>query len=158
MATTLSAPKSFEAVAEAAPNGGVMIVIGFDLAAAWGSRARYHVGGAINGRPVRGVVSAADPKLVLGPAWCRDCRVGPGDAVRATLALEGPQKADLDADVVAALEAEPAADLFFQDLAQFYRKAYVAWIDGAKRKPEERARRIAETIRLLKAGHKARPK
>lgn len=158
MSTTLSAPKTFEALVDAAPNGGVTIDIGFDLAAAWGSRARYHVGGAINGRPVRGVVSAADPRLILGPAWCRDCRIGPGDAVRITLALEGPEKADLSEDFVAALEAEPAADLFFQDLAQFYRKAYVAWIEGAKRKPEERSRRIAETIRLLNAGQKARPK
>lgn len=158
MATTLSAPKSFEAIVEVAPNGGVSIALGFDPAAAWGRRPRYHVGGGVNGRPVRGIVAADNPRLVLGPAWCRDIGIAPGDRVRVTLALEGPESADLGDDFAAALEAEPVAAAFFQDLAQFYRKAYLAWIDGTKRRPEERARRIAETIRLLKAKIKTRPK
>lgn len=158
MSTTLSSPKSFEAVVEALPNGGVSIALGFDPGPVWGRRPRYHVGGAVNGRPVRGIVDADDPKLVLGPAWCRDARIGAGEKVRVTLALEGPETHDLGEDFAAALEAEPAAGVFFRDLAQFYRKAYLAWIDGTKRKPEERARRIAEVVRLLKAGKKARPK
>jgi hypothetical protein len=158
MSTTLSSPQSFEAVLEPTDNGGVSIRLGIDPAAAWGVRPRYHLGGAINGRPVRGVVPADDPRLVLGPAWCRDLRIAPGDRVRVTLALEGPEAHDLGEDFAAALEAEPGAQAFFRDLAQFYRKGYLAWIDGARRKPEERARRIAETVRLLRAGHKARPK
>jgi hypothetical protein len=158
MSTTLSSPRSFEAVVEALTNGGVSIALGFDPAAVWGRRPRYHVGGVVNGRQIRGIVDAEDPRLVLGPAWCRDGGIGPGDRVRVTLALEGPETHDLGADFAAALEAEPEAGAFFRDLAQFYRKAYLAWIDGTKRKPEERAPRIAEVVRLLKAGKKARPK
>ncbi|MCC6735917.1 MAG: YdeI/OmpD-associated family protein [Bauldia sp.] len=94
----------------------------------------------------------------MGPAWCRDVGIGPGERVRVTLALEGPEAHDLGDDFAAALSASPKAEAFFRDLAQFYRKAYVAWIDGARRKPEERARRIAETVRLLEAGIKTRPK
>jgi hypothetical protein len=51
----------------------------------------------------------------------------------------------------------PAAASFFDGLAQFYRKGYLTWIAGTKRRPEERARRIAEMISLLEAGKKQRP-
>ena len=39
----------------------------------------------------------------------------------------------------------------------FYRKAYLRWIDGTKRRPDVRARRIAEMVELLEAGRKERP-
>ena len=69
---------------------------------------------------------------------------------------EGPQRDDLAPDVVAALEASPEAGAFFDALAQFYRKGYLRWIDSTKRSPEIRAERIAEMVRLLKAGVKQR--
>jgi len=45
---------------------------------------------------------------------------------------------------------------FFDSLAQFYRNAYLRWIDSTKRSPEMRAVRITETVALLKAGEKER--
>ncbi len=71
---------------------------------------------------------------------------------------EGLQRGDLDADIAAALDAHPAAGAFFDSLAQFYRKAYLRWIDGTKRRPHERVRRIQEMVTLLEAGIKERPK
>jgi uncharacterized protein YdeI (YjbR/CyaY-like superfamily) len=59
--------------------------------------------------------------------------------------------------VTAALEAEPEAGVFFDSLAQFYRRAYLRCIDGTKRRPEARAERITEMVTLLKAGKKERP-
>jgi uncharacterized protein YdeI (YjbR/CyaY-like superfamily) len=70
---------------------------------------------------------------------------------------EGPQRDDLEPDIVAALDAEPDAGVFFDSLAQFYRRAYLRWIDGTRRRPDVRAERIAEMVELLKAGHKERP-
>ena len=58
----------------------------------------------------------------------------------------------------AALEADPAAAAFFDTLAQFYRKAYLRWIDGTTRRPDLRAARIAEVVDLLAAGIKQRPR
>jgi hypothetical protein len=58
----------------------------------------------------------------------------------------------------AALAANPAAAAFFDTLAQFYRKAYLRWIDGTKRRPDLRAARIAEVVNLLEAGIKERPR
>ena len=72
------------------------------------------------------------------------------------MAIEGPQRAELAPDIAAALEAEPEAATFFDSIAQFYRKGYLRWIDATKRSPETRAARIAEMVRLLKAGKKQR--
>ena len=66
------------------------------------------------------------------------------------LSPEGPQREDLADDIRAALEAEPAAGAFFDGLAQFYRQAFLRWIDATKRRPDERARRIAEMVDLLR--------
>ena len=72
---------------------------------------------------------------------------------------EGPQRNDLADDIAAALDANPEAGAFFDSLAQFYRNAYLRWIDGTKRRPDVRSTlRIAEVIRLLKDGIKERPK
>jgi uncharacterized protein YdeI (YjbR/CyaY-like superfamily) len=73
------------------------------------------------------------------------------------IAPEGPQRDDLAEDVAAALAANPDAEAFFDSLAQFYRWAYLRWIDATKRRPEQRAERIAEMVKLLKAGTKERP-
>jgi uncharacterized protein YdeI (YjbR/CyaY-like superfamily) len=109
---------------------------------------------------VRGVVERAGDgyAFTLGPAWVRDCGLNAGDPVTVDIEPEGPQRADLADDVAAALDAHPRAAAFFDSLAQFYRKAYLRWIDATKRQPEQRPRRIAEMIRLLEAGHKQRPR
>ena len=50
---------------------------------------------------------------------------------------------------------EPAARRLFESLPTFYRKNFLRWIESAKR-PETRARRIAETVATLKAGKRER--
>lgn len=95
--------------------------------------------------------------LVLGPAWTRDAHPAAGTAVEVVLEPEGPQRGDLAPDVAAALDAAPEAAAFFDSLAQFYRNAYLLWIDATKRRPEMRPVRLAEMVRLLQAGHKERP-
>lgn len=101
---------------------------------------------------MRGVIDsdAGGPALKIGPAWTRDHPVRVGDTVLVILEPEGPQRGALDPDIAAALAAEPEAAAFFDGLAQFYRNLYLTWIAGTKKRPDERTRRIAETIRLLK--------
>ena len=148
--------KTFDAVIVGARGGAILVPLPFDPDAVWGSRLRHHVTGRVGSHKVRGALSAhaGGHALKLGPAWTRDHPVGAGDTVDVTLAPEGPQRTALDADLAAALAAEPEAAAFFDGLAQFYRKLYLAWIGGTKSRPDERARRIAETVRLLKAGVK----
>lgn len=125
----------------------------------WGARPLYRVGGHANGEKFRGQIERIEGAwaLVLTRMWLRDAGLEVGDRVRIEMYIEGPQRGDLDPDLAESLGAEPEAAAFWDTLAQFYRKAYLTWIAGTKRRPDERARRIAETVRLLKAGVKARP-
>jgi len=57
--------------------------------------------------------------------------------------------------VPGAIRAEPKARQTFDNLATFYRKGFVDWVEGAKR-PETRSNRIAETVAALRAGRRER--
>ena len=138
----------------------MVIPLPFDPDDAWGTKNQHRVHGTVDGTGVRAVVEPLDDGhgIVLGPAWRRGCGIAAGDEVTVVLQPEGPQRDDLAPDIVAALEAAPDAAAFFDSLAQFYRRAYLRWIDATKRRPELRAERIAEMIELLQTGHKQRPK
>ena len=64
-----------------------------------------------------------------------------------------PVVPELPAYIAKALKANSRAWEFFQQLAPTYRRQFVVWIHIAKR-PETRAKRIRESIRLLAAGKK----
>jgi hypothetical protein len=138
--------------------GRTHVPVPFEPDAVWGAKPRHHVTGTVAGCGVRGVLDAADggAVLILGPAWSRGCGPADGTTVEVALAPEGPQRTDLAPDVAAALDASPAAAAFFDSLAQFYRNAFLRWIDATKRRPEQRPLRIAEMIRLLEEGRKQR--
>jgi bacteriocin resistance YdeI/OmpD-like protein/uncharacterized protein DUF1905 len=150
----------FSAVVAVDPQGRAVIAVPFDPDEKWGAKADHPVGGTIDGRRVRGRLQpdAGRWVLCLGPRWQRDMGYAIGDQVAVELAPEGPQRGDLADDIAAALEANPAAGAFFDTLAQFYRKAYLRWIDATTRRPEVRAARIAEVVGLLAAGVKQRPR
>jgi len=138
--------------------GRTRVPIPFDPDEAWGPKHRHHVSGSVAGRPMRGVLEAAvnGQVIVLGPAWCR-IPLADGADVAVVLEPEGPQRADLAPDIALALDASPDAGAFFDSLAQFYRRAWLRWIDSTKRRPDQRPIRIAEMVRLLQNGHKERP-
>ncbi len=131
------------------------ISIPFDPNLVWGVKQRHHITGSVNGCPVRGSLGSDGSQyfLPLGAAWRRDNGLEVGAEVEVVLSPEGPQSAELMPDVARALEAEPAAKVFFEGLASFYRNTYINWIESAKR-PETRQARIEEMINLLKAGKK----
>ena len=140
--------------------GRAVIAVPFDPDQAWGAKAEHLVGGTINGRQVRGTIAPGDGgwAFTVSPMWMRDTGVAVGDEVIVELAPEGPQRGDLADDIAAALVANPAAAAFFDTLAQFYRKAYLRWIDATTRRPDLRAARITEVVDLLAAGIKQRPR
>ncbi len=140
--------------------GRVFVPVPFDPDEAWGVKPRHHVTGTVNGLRWRGVVEMAGTGrgILLGAAWLRDHGLSPGDRAEVALSPEGPQRAELADDVATALDADPAAAAFFDSLAQFYRRAYLRWVDGTKRRPQLRAARIAEMVDLLAAGVKQRPR
>ena len=52
-----------------------------------------------------------------------------------------------------ALQSNPRAGKYFEELAPSYRRAYLAWIDSAKRE-ETKQKRLGEALSLLAAGKK----
>jgi len=150
---------AFRAIVTEDARGRLLVPLPFDPDVAWGNKRVHRVSGTVNRMPVRAVIEPVGDGsgILLGRAWLHDCGIGPGDQVEVTLAPEGPQRDDLPEDVAAALQAEPEAGAFFDSLAQFYRNAYLRWIDGTKGRPEEKAARIERTVQLLKDGIKERP-
>lgn len=153
-------PQRFVATVVTGPRGRVFIPLAFDPDTVWTSKQTHHVHGSVGSCDVRGVIEPLGDGygIVLGPAWRRDRGIGVGDVVEVVLKPEGPQRDGLAEDLAAALTANPAAGEFFDSLAQFYRRAYLRWIDATSRRPELRAERIAAVVRLLAAGIKERPK
>jgi hypothetical protein len=153
------APKSKSFVASITAAGN-RIPVPFDPDDAWGAKQEHRVSGFIGESRWRGSILryAGGWAIAPGPAWWRDCGVEPATKLKVVLAPEGPQRDDLAPDIAAALEAEPAAGEFFDTLAQFYRKAYLRYIDATKRSPELRVQRIKEVVELLRTGQKERPR
>lgn len=147
--------------------GRAVIVVPFDPDATWGAKAFHPVGGTIEpvagtdcNRNLRGRLTPDGDQWVftLNPMWMRATGVAVGDEVVVELEPEGPQRGDLADDIALALEANPAAAAFFDTLAQFYRRAYLRWVDATTRRPDVRAARIAQVVDLLAAGIKERPR
>jgi hypothetical protein len=143
--------------------GRLYLPVPFDPDAAWGARPRHHVRGHIGPIRFRGALQTFDggePQsswgFRLNPKSQAACELSAGDAVDVEMWPEGPQTDDLSPDIMIALAAEPEAQAFFQGLATFYRKGWLRWIDATTRRPDERARRIADMIQRLKAGEKER--
>lgn len=151
---------SFTTVVTAGRNRRVLVPVPFDPDEAWGYKPEHHVAGTVSGKRVRGVVERGEDgwAIALGAAWRRDCGIDAGTEVDVVLAPEGPQRAELAPDLAAALDAEPDAGAFFDALATFYRKGYLRWINATTRRPEARAERIAEVVRLCRLGCKERPR
>jgi hypothetical protein len=152
--------QKFRAVITAGDRGGAVVPIPFDPDAAWGAKSQHPVGGSIDGKRIRGTVSGGPQgwSLIVRPSWVRDSGLAIGDEAAVELTPEGPQRGELADDIAAALTASPAAGAYFDTLAQFYRKAYLRWINATTRRPDVRAARIAEVVELLAAGIKERPR
>jgi hypothetical protein len=148
---------TFKALARGRPRGGIAIDLPFDPASVWGDRDRYYLAGTIQQYPMRGVVDGAvrPPVLELGPAWCRDARVGAGATLQVSLQPEGPQLSTMSPDLADAIRADSRGRRYFESLATHYRTNFVTWVESAKR-PETRAQRIATTVATLSEGRRER--
>jgi Bacteriocin-protection, YdeI or OmpD-Associated/Domain of unknown function (DUF1905) len=140
--------------------GHAVITVPFDPDEAWGTKAVHHVAGTVNGCRVRVTLAPGDGgwAFSLNPSRMLGTGIAVGSEASVELTPEGPQRGDLADDIAAALAATPAAGAFFDTLAQFYRRAYLRYIDATTRRPDLRATRIAEVVGLLSDGIKERPR
>ena len=70
-------------------------------------------------------------------------------------ALDRVEALEVPDDLSQALEREPSARRNFDAFSRSARKAYLSWVESAKR-PDTRARRIEEVVRLAAANVKSR--
>jgi hypothetical protein len=140
--------------------GHGVITVPFDPDEVWGAKAVHHVNGTVNGRRVRVTLAPGDSgwAFTLNPSRLGGMGIAIGSEVTVELAPEGPQRGALADDIARALAENPAAGAFFDTLAQFYRRAYLRYIDATTRRPDVRAARIAEVADLLAKGIKERPR
>ena len=120
-----------------------------------GSRGRVAIRGTMNGFPFQ--ISAfpigdGTHQIAVNKSLQAGARAKPGDRVHIVLEVEtGPRVVTVPSDFKRALAASPKANAKFDALSYGHRKAYVDWISEAK-KPETRARRIAESLQMLREG------
>jgi uncharacterized protein YdeI (YjbR/CyaY-like superfamily) len=81
------------------------------------------------------------------------CASGVAAVPTANSYVPRPAIPELPAYIAKAFKANPRAWQNFQSLARTYRRDFIVWIYMAKR-PETRAWRIRESIKLLSAGKK----
>ena len=150
----------FTATIATGPRQTLRVPVPFDPDQVWSPKPTHAVNGTVNATFVRSRLErdAVGWLMPISRMWARDCAMRAGLEVDVDIAPEGAQRAELAPDVAEALNANEKAAAFFDTLAQFYTKAYLKWIDSTKRRPDLRAERIDEVVRLLEQGVKQRPK
>jgi hypothetical protein len=126
-----------------------------DADAKLGTKARVPVMGTINGFSFR---SSAFPtgggthQIAVNKAMQPGAKAEPGDRVKVVLHLDtAPRTVVVPADLKRALAKSKTARENFESMAWSHRKAYVDWIEEAKR-PETRARRVEGAVKRIAAG------
>jgi Bacteriocin-protection, YdeI or OmpD-Associated/Domain of unknown function (DUF1905) len=144
----------FEGVVQSARGGGAVVDLPAAVLEALGGGKRFHVRGTLNGIEF---ASSTMPTggggvcLGLHKATRERAGVAPGDSV--TLSLERTERPEVEVpdELREALAADLQAAEAFDRLAHTHRREYAQWVGEAKR-PETRARRVAQTLERLREG------
>ena len=146
----------FTARIQPGDGGGAGVVVPFDVESEFGTRGRLAVKATFDGVPYTGSLMKCGPEQhMLGILKAIREQIGkmPGDPVDVVLWKDdGERTVEIPAEFQALLRREGLlAD--FERLSYTNRKEYCRWIADA-RKEETRARRLTESIVLLKKGVK----
>ncbi len=129
--------------------------IPLNLAKETGIKSRMRVKGSIDGVTFSGTLlpGGSTKHFIVVKKELRG-KIGKevGDRVRVKINVDSsPVRVDVPDDFSQALAANPPAKAHFREIAPSHKKAYLSWIDEAKR-PETRARRIAKAVEMLSLG------
>lgn len=146
----------FTAVIEDAGGGGAYVVIPFDVERVFGKK-RVKVRGRFDGVPYRGsLVRMGTAFHILGIRKDIRAKLGKsiGDEVEVVVVEDTEDRVvELADDLRRALTGNQKARATFADLAYTHQKAYVDWIEAARRTATRRAR-VARAVTLLAEGKK----
>jgi hypothetical protein len=147
--------RRFEAVLGGEKGERPWVEVPFDVRAAFGA-ARAKVIVTVRGVALRTTVAVYGGRSYLGfrKEVREAAKISIGDRIRVEVEPdEEVRQVDVPGDLARALRRDPAARTLFEALSFTHRKEYARWVADAKR-PETAARRVVETIRMLKAKRK----
>lgn len=158
MAHGIPSRAAFTARLESGGEGGAwtLLRIPDDVQRDLGAGARVAVRGTINGYGFRSSIFPDGDRriMMVNRAMQQGAGAASGDVVRVVLESDSePRTVTVPADFVRAFARAPAALAHFDGMSYSHRKAYVEWIEEAKR-PETRRRRIEKAIEMLGEGRK----
>jgi hypothetical protein len=142
----------------AGPNGAwTRLILPKEISALLGSKARVPVAGTINGYKFQ---TSAFPTgdgthmITVNTQLQAGAKVKPGETVEVALQLDRSARVvEVPADLATLFSKEKKSSEHFDDLPPSQQKAYVDWIESAKR-PETREKRLKDAISRLKRGEK----
>jgi hypothetical protein len=142
------------------PSGAwTYLTLPFDVETTFGTRARLAVKGTINDYPFQSSVfpdGKGRHTLMVNKAMQRGAKAAPPEKVQVVLEPDTiPRMVAVPRDLKKLLARNRQAGEFFTGLAPSHQKAYVEWIESAK-KDETRQRRLEKSVALLAAGTKVR--
>jgi Domain of unknown function (DUF1905)/Bacteriocin-protection, YdeI or OmpD-Associated len=136
-------------------NAWTFLPIPFDVEKAFGSKARVPVVGTINGFPFRNSLMPEGDgthAMAVNKELQKGAKAATGDTVAVVIELDKtPRTVTVPDDLKAILAKHKPAETAFAKLAYSHKKAFLDWIDSAKR-PETRVKRLKETIDMLETG------
>ena len=154
----MSSRHSFHAVIENAGGGGAFVRVPFDVEQAFGKK-RVKVKAMLDSEPYRGSLVRMGSDYHMLPVLKEiRARIGKdfGDEIEVVVEEDTePRQVKVPADLQQALEGNPAALAFFNQISYTNQREYVRWIEEAKRVPT-RQDRIARTVELLQQGKAVR--
>jgi hypothetical protein len=146
----------FRAVIENAGNGGAYVKIPFDVEKVFGKK-RVKVKATIEGQEYSGslVRMGSEYHILIVLKEIREkIEKSFGDEVEILVEEDmQPRKVAVPPDLIRALESEPQAETLFNQLSYSHQKAYIQWIDEAKRE-QTRLDRVDRAVKMLKDGKK----
>jgi hypothetical protein len=147
--------QTFVAPIVAGRGGGAFVTVPFSVPDVFGTRGQVRVKGTIDGHPFKSSIAPMGGGThLLGLHKATRDAIGKsiGDTVRLVVEADAAERTVIvPDDLRRALARRPTAKTAFDHLAYTHRKEYVQWVESAK-KPETRARRVAEAVTRIAAG------
>jgi hypothetical protein len=135
------------------PSGAwTFLPIPFNVEKEFGSKALVRVAGTINGSPFRNSIMPEGDgthSMMVSKELQRNAGVSKGGLVAVVMDIDkAERKVTVPSELKTALSEAPSAKEYFEQLSYSCKKAYVDWIEGAKRQ-ETKESRVARSIELL---------
>lgn len=145
----------FETVLKWDEHRRLYIDIPFAPEQVWGSQPQHYVSGRLNDSAFHAALSVQDGSyfMPVNKALRGKASLNVGDSVKVTMKRAKPPVTEMPAELVQALEANPAARTFFEALSAFQRNTYTGWVAEAE-DDEARNQRVESAIQDLLAGQK----